>query len=143
MKKLIKILIVAVLVVNGATATYSGVNLMICPDGSSLNLSHHLLDLTPFESFFIPGLLLFLFNGVSSVSIFVAFYYDDKNTAAVKLQGMMILCFIIVQVILTGVLMPLHIVYGMFGLLIVICTYVFETTAPRRLSTHGALSNHI
>ena len=133
MKKVIKMLIITVLVTNGATATYSGVNMMLCPDGSSLNLSHDLPDLTPFENFFIPGLLLFLFNGVSSISVFAAFYYNDANTAVVKVQGLTLLSFIILQIILTRVIMPLYIVYAIGGFLIIGCSYLFETAFPGKI----------
>lgn len=142
MKKVIKMLIIAVLVVNGATATYSGVNMMVCPDGSSLNLSHDLLNLTPFENFFIPGLLLFLFNGVSSVSVFAAFYYNDANTVAVKVQGLTLLVFIIVQISLIRTIMPFHIVYAIGGCLIIGCAYLFERPFHRKHLPYGAIRNH-
>ena len=45
-------------------AFYGGISLMLAPDGSLLGMQPGWLDKTPFSSYFIPGLLLLLMNGV-------------------------------------------------------------------------------
>ena len=63
MKRLIKIILVFLLAINGITATYGSLNLMAYPDGSALGLPMELLSKTPFESYFLPGLILLVSNG--------------------------------------------------------------------------------
>jgi len=45
-------------------AFYGGISLMLAPDGSLLGMQPGWLDKTPFSSYFIPGLLLLMMNGV-------------------------------------------------------------------------------
>ena len=45
-------------------AFYGGISLMLAPDGSLLGMQPGWLDKTPFSSYFIPGLLLLLMNGI-------------------------------------------------------------------------------
>jgi hypothetical protein len=58
---LILYLLLLLLAIN---AFYGGISLMLAPDGSLLGMQPGWLDKTPFSSYFIPGLLLLLMNGV-------------------------------------------------------------------------------
>jgi hypothetical protein len=57
----ILIVLLALLAIN---AFYGGISLMLAPDGSLLKMQPGWLDNSPFNSYFIPGLLLLLMNGV-------------------------------------------------------------------------------
>ena len=64
----ILIVLLALLAIN---AFYGGISLMLAPDGSLLKMQPGWLDNSPFNSYFIPGLLLLLMNGVfPAVAIF-------------------------------------------------------------------------
>ena len=58
---LILYLLLLLLAIN---AFYGGISLMLAPDGSLLGMQPGWLDKTPFSSYFIPGFLLLLMNGV-------------------------------------------------------------------------------
>jgi hypothetical protein len=45
-------------------AFYGGTSLMLAPDGSLLGMQPGWLEKSPFNNYFIPGLLLLLMNGV-------------------------------------------------------------------------------
>ena len=57
----ILIVLMALLSIN---AFYGGISLMLAPDGSLLGMQPGWLDKSPFNSYFIPGFLLFLMNGI-------------------------------------------------------------------------------
>ncbi|MGE0019892.1 MAG: hypothetical protein AB7S72_09515 [Draconibacterium sp.] len=57
----ILIVLMALLAIN---AFYGGISLMLAPDGSLLGMQLGWLDKSPFNSYFIPGFLLFLMNGI-------------------------------------------------------------------------------
>jgi hypothetical protein len=52
------------LVLLAINAFYGGISLMLAPDGSLLGMQPGWLDKSPFNSYFIPGFLLLMMNGV-------------------------------------------------------------------------------
>jgi hypothetical protein len=70
----ILIVLLALLAVN---AFYGGISLMLAPDGSLLKMQPGWLDNSPFNSYFIPGLLLLLMNGV--FPLFAVYGLITKN----------------------------------------------------------------
>jgi len=54
----------ALLALLALNAFYGGISLILAPDGSLLGMQPGWLDKSPFNSYFIPGLLLLLMNGV-------------------------------------------------------------------------------
>lgn len=133
MKTLLTIIIVALLLLNGATATYGGLNLMLCPDGSSLYLPPDLLAGTPFTDYFIPGLLLLLTNGLPSLGITYFFIAKGRTGSwLVKIQGLLLCGYIIIQVLLIEVVLPLHFICGGAGLLLILCAWLLEAVSTGR-----------
>jgi hypothetical protein len=63
-ERLILFVLLLVLAINGLTA---GVLLLIDPDGALLGMDDGFLTSSPFRNYLIPGILLFLFNGVLPV----------------------------------------------------------------------------
>jgi hypothetical protein len=57
-------ILVALLVMLAINALYGGVSLMLVPDGSLLSMEPGWLSNSPFSNYFIPGLLLLIFNGI-------------------------------------------------------------------------------
>ncbi|MEI2401517.1 hypothetical protein [Niallia taxi] len=52
----------------GISAVAAGIGLVFKPNGSSLGMSVELLADSPFQSFLIPGIILFIINGLGSFS---------------------------------------------------------------------------
>lgn len=57
-------ILIVLLVLLAINAFYGGISLMLAPDGSLLKMQPGWLDNSPFNSYFIPGLLLLLMNGI-------------------------------------------------------------------------------
>jgi hypothetical protein len=71
---------------------------------------------SPFDSFFLPGIVLFLFIGISS--ILVAFFVMNDHTYSTKLilyQGAVMLLWIVVQLIMIKQFFYLQLIYVLIG----------------------------
>lgn len=60
-------ILIVLLVLLAVNAFYGGISLMLAPDGSLLKMQPGWLENSPFSSYFIPGFLLLLMNGVFPV----------------------------------------------------------------------------
>ena len=113
-KVLVKLLAIILLLFNGTGALYGGLSFMLHPDGSGLQMSVSYLLHSPFPNFFVPGLLLFVFNGILSlVAIGIVFFSHRYGAWAVVLEGSILVVWIVVQIIMVRDFRMLHAV--MFG----------------------------
>jgi hypothetical protein len=120
----------------GISAFAGGASLMLAPDGSLLDIKQSWLQHTPFSNYFIPGLLLFLLNGIFPLLVFFGLIfkpdweifdrfniYKDKHGAWTYslISGIIVLIWIIIQQLMTAYfwLQPL---IAAIGLLIIIIT---------------------
>ncbi|MES2774805.1 MAG: hypothetical protein V4722_11510 [Bacteroidota bacterium] len=118
----IQIVAAVLLLFNGIGACYGGYHLMMHPDGSSLEMSLKYLDDTPFGSYFIPGIVLFICNGLCSFFVLLAMLLKFKSAAILTVfQGAILIGWIIIQVILIGTLNHLHMILASAGAGLVIC----------------------
>jgi len=116
-KALLKNLIAVLLLINGIGAVYGGGNLITYPDGSSLQLSLDWLRHTPFHDYFIPGIILFVANGLFSILIFISMLFNLKNySRLVIFQGVILSGWIVIQIFLIQTIYFLHIIMGSIGL---------------------------
>lgn len=106
------------------TAIVSGALLITYPDGSLFGMSTALLKATPFNNFFVPGLILCLVVGGTNLVAFLLnlkahpFRYDWSIGAAVMIMG-----WVIVQMLLIAVLHWLQFVYLGVGIMILLLTW--------------------
>jgi hypothetical protein len=122
MKIFFKILAGALLIFNGMSALYGGLNLVVYPNGNSLGLPLDWLEHSPFENYFIPGLILFTLIGLSSLFICVAILLDSKKYALlILIQGTILAAWIVVQIIMIRFESYLQLVYGLVALLLIVC----------------------
>ena len=56
--------LISLLLFNGISAIFGSLAMMIYPDGDLLKMPLEMLRGTPFKNYFIPGVLLFVFNGL-------------------------------------------------------------------------------
>jgi len=109
------------LLFNGIGAIYGGWNLMMHPDGSSIQLSPGWLEHTPFDNYLIPGIILFVVNGWFSLVAFSAVIMNLKNHAwLVIAQGAILLGWIVIQMLLIQTVYFLHLVLGAAGIALLI-----------------------
>ena len=123
MKKLSRANLTAafLLLLNGVGALYGGWNLIAHPDGSSIQLSMHWLEHTPFQTYLIPGIILFIINGVFSFVALIALFLKWKAYPYLILaQGILLSGWILIQIIMIQTIYFLHFVMGATGLWLIV-----------------------
>jgi len=121
MKKFLNILTSILLLFNGVGALYGGWNLMLYPEGSSIQLSMEWLKHTPFIDYRIPGFILFTTNGMFGVFVFVALLLDLKTYPwLVIAQGALLIGWILIQILLIQTLYFLHFICLFVGTVLTI-----------------------
>lgn len=78
-------------------ATAGGLDLMIQSDGSGLEIPMELLNDTPFSSYFVPGLSLFLLIGVYG---WITLYFEWKQKASTLFHFKGFACILILWLVL-------------------------------------------
>jgi hypothetical protein len=127
-----KIIAGVLLLCNGTGALYGGLNLIIYSTGNSLGLSISLLKYSPFNNYFIPGIILIIVNGLASIFVLSAMLSNFKNTAnLVLLQGAVLTAWILIQMVLIRTVNIMHGVLGLAGVVLIVIGYL-ESPAARR-----------
>lgn len=127
MKLVIKIVSIALLLFNGIGAIYGGGSLILHPDGSGLQMPLEILKLSPFSDFLIPGIVLFIVNGVGSFfALFTVLFNKKKNYLFVMAQGVVLCGWIVIQIIMIKQLLTLHYVMFTTGVLLIITGYLIK-----------------
>jgi len=101
----------------GIGALGGGLLLIIDPTGNILGLPVALLEGSPFSNYFIPGLFLFLVNGLGSLlgAALTLLRFRHAGEAAVAL-GIILMAWIVIQVLIIKELHWLHYLYFGLGL---------------------------
>jgi hypothetical protein len=120
MKKLLLIASAVLLFFNGISALFGGWQLMLQPDGSSMEMSLDWLQYSPFSNYLIPGILLFVVNGLMSIFVFILLIIKHKSyPLLVMLQGILLFGWIVVQVLMVRDLIWIQGLFGTIGLLLI------------------------
>ena len=119
--KIIRVFSTLLLVFLGIGAFYGGVTLIIDPSGKLLGLPINVLDYTPFSNFFIPGIILLLFNGILSFVItFMTIKKYSKYEWMIVFQGLILGIWLTTEIIM-GIFDPFfHYTYYTVGALLMI-----------------------
>ncbi|MEP7233678.1 MAG: hypothetical protein ABI778_00150 [Ignavibacteriota bacterium] len=117
----LKVLASFLLLMNGVGAVYGGWMLISHPDGSGFGMPLSILQYSPFTDFFIPGIILFIVNGLGSLLVFVLLFRRVRKYEWYVIgEGAILTGWIFIQVILIrGVGAP-HFIFGAIGLLLII-----------------------
>lgn len=109
---MIRLLLIILLLFVAISAIPSGALFMLSPDGSAFQMPVTLLKGTPFSNFFIPGLILCLVVGGSSLmaALAIVIRYNKAKQLAL-LAGVMQGGWIVVQIILLGIISNLQFIY--------------------------------
>lgn len=116
--RVFSIILLAIVAVNALAAGYS---FMSDPSGRGLGISTDRLKYSPFNDYFIPGLVLFVANGVFTVFTLTLISIKYKNYPLwIVIQGSILLGWIIVQVIFLREFNFLHFLFIVIGALIML-----------------------
>ena len=98
----------------------AGISMILDPSGGSMGMTSEILSESPFTNFFIPGLLLFIVNGLGNG---LGAFYTFKNYKSAGLLGIALGLFLVlwisIQVYMIGLthlLQPLFCVIGLIEL---------------------------
>jgi hypothetical protein len=103
--------------VTGLSALICGGLLVTWPDGSAIGLPLFLLETSPFDNFFIPGLILALVVGGSQLMALLTGISNLTSAGRRTLiAGILLTGWIIIQVIMIRGISWLHLVFAGIGL---------------------------
>jgi hypothetical protein len=117
---------------NGLSGILGGFMLIKDPSGVSLEMDLEWLQSTPFQNFLIPGIVLFVINGLGNVTGFAVTLSNSKNAGKLALAlGAIMMIWIISQVSWIGYKNYLQPLYFFTGLLQLIAGYYLNKQIRR------------
>ncbi|SEL10551.1 hypothetical protein [Parapedobacter koreensis] len=128
--KRLRLFAIFLLIFNGLSAIAGGGILIIDPQGYAIRIPVSILQYSPFSNFLIPGILLFIFNGLSSLLIAWAVINRIQGYLwLVIFQGVASITWIVTQVVMIREIVLLHYIYGGIGLLFLVAGILLERYA--------------
>jgi hypothetical protein len=136
MKTTLKILTSILLLFNSAGAFYGGWNLMLHPDGSTMQMSLDWLQYSPFSDYLIPGIILFTVNGVFGIFVFGTIIFRHRLYPwFVIAQGLILSGWIVIQILMVRSVVGIQVLFGAIGLLLILLGWaLIRTNKVRKAS---------
>lgn len=132
MKRFIRLSVLILLFLTGINALIAGGLFVLDPTGSKMGMSVDYLKHSPFETFLIPGTVLFFVNGMLNILAAVSVIQQKRYAHRfVCIQGLLLTGWIIVQVMMVKDINPLHIIMFSIGLLLVSGSFMLEKNKTR------------
>ena len=120
MKTIIRFSCITLLFFNSVSALFGGGAFIAEPSGEFLQAPLGLLKHSPFETFLIPGIILFTFIGVSSLVVAVLVIRSSRlYPLALVYQGVVNILWITVQLIMIRQFDALQAVYFTLGAILI------------------------
>jgi len=135
--KIVRAVAVLALAFLAASAIMGAVMLMRDPSGHPMDIQQTVLQYTPFHSFFIPGIILLVSQGLLSIAVLaISVFCKHGYGWWIGFQGCMLFGWITIEVILLREVVWLHYVYWGLGLLLIACGWALHRSdrlvkAPR------------
>lgn len=121
------IIAITLLFISDISALAAGYAFMNDPTGRNLGMATAYLRHSPFDDFFIPGVVLFLMIGLTSVIIsIIALLRRSFYPSLISLQGAALLVWIMAQISFLGFLHPMHVVMGMISVILILSGYYLK-----------------
>lgn len=112
-----------VILIQGLSGLFGGAALIVDPTGELLNMPVSMLEGSPFDTFLIPGLILFTILGIFPMIV----VYGLRNRTIWAWPGAFLVSLALITWISVEILMvgyhaepPLQLVYGVLGLLMLV-----------------------
>lgn len=118
----------------------AGLGLMLQPDGGGLGFTLTMLENSPFEDFFIPGIFLFTVNGMASlVGAFFAFKDQRYSGLGTAVLGVAMIIWIVAEVYWIGWVSWLQPTFLVVGAIELGLGYFLNAQHPEN---HGMFTHH-
>ncbi len=133
-------LLLVLILFQGASGLFGGAALVLDPSGELLDMPLDMLVGTPFETYFIPGMILLLVLGVFPLVVFYGLW-QRKRWAwwGALLVSIALIIWIGVEIAIVGYHSdpPLQLIYGILGVVLLILTQLpavrfFLTFNPKK-----------
>lgn len=112
---------ICALLFNGIGAFYGGYSLVHTPDGSGIGLDIALLRGSGFTNYRIPGIILLVVNGLIDTIVLVALLFRVRRFHLLVVgQGVLLLGWLAIQVILIHTLDQMHFIMGATAIALIV-----------------------
>lgn len=124
-----RIVAIVLLFFNGASAILGGGGLILDPTGVSMQMPIELLDFSPFNSFLIPGIILFTVNGLFNLYVGILGIRKNKMFPSLTiLCGSFLTAWLTIQiVIIKDFYPPAHLPYYLIGIMMIFLGFKLRT----------------
>ena len=120
LRSYLKYIALLLLALNAIGAFLGGMPMIAYPDGSANGISLSYLEHSPFNDYFIPGIVLVFCNGVLSLLVFIGLIFNVRHHAWwVMGQGFVLCGWIEVQMIMLREVNFLHVAFGLIGITLI------------------------
>lgn len=126
------IILLILILFQGLSGLLGGVGLVLDPSGKSLQIPISWLENSPFNDYFIPGLILLIILGAFPIVTIYGLWYKMKwGWLFAQVLGLALIIWIGVEILIIGYQPkpPLQLIYGLVGLIILI--FVFLPSVKR------------
>lgn len=111
---------IALLSFLGISALFGGALLIVDPTGASVHLPRGLLNDTPFDDYFVPGIMLMVFLGGGSFLAIGSITRSSNHAPLfVIAEGVVVTIWIIGQIHMLNMILPQHLIIGFIGVLLI------------------------
>jgi len=125
--KTLRILAILLLLFNGTGAIFGGWSFIQDPTGNDLKIPLIYLEHSPFKDFLIPGIILFVFNGLFSLITMLWTAFQWKHHAwLIILQGALLTGWIIIQMIMLRQFSYFQPIFGGIGIALLVIGFVLK-----------------
>ncbi len=126
MNTFFRITAIVLLFFNAISALFGGWALMSDPSGETLEMPLSFLEHSPFKNFLVPGLILFIMNGLLSLLFAVMALLKFMNYAwLVIFQGFILVGWLSIQIIMIrDFYAPLHVLYFSVAILLITAGWI-------------------
>lgn len=120
--KVVDVIAITLLIVVALNALIAGYSFITDPSGSGLGLTtEYLKSSAPFRDFLVPGIVLFVANGIISIVVSMLIIFRLKGYEVfIIMQGCVLVGWIAIQLMMVTSFHPLQAVIGFIGLILVL-----------------------
>lgn len=123
----LRLLAVLLLLLNGTGAIFGGWSLITDPSGGDIGLPLSYLKASPFHNYVIPGIILFSLIGIFSMVTAASTIFRWRHHEWLMMaQGIFLVGWILVQMILLNHFYYLQFVFGGIGLAFLVIGYYLK-----------------
>lgn len=120
------VFLIILVIFQGVSGVFGGAGLIIDPSGKSLQIPLEWLNGSPFDNYFIPGIVLFFVLGITPLIIsFGLIKRKYWSWYGSLFLGFALIIWILVEIIVIGYQAdpPLQLIYGIVGVAILMLTF--------------------